>query len=276
VVFSGGEPLMHSSLFRFCSELRQRKIRVTLLSSGLLLERHASRIVEHVDDLIVSLDGPSATHNAIRRVANAFELLADGVDRIRSLSGVYPVAARCTVQRLNCTQLVETTESARRLGLNSISFLAADVHSSAFNRQTSLPVISGAGSTVNGIALSADQLPLLDEQIDALAAAGECGNFVLEPAVKLRAIAHHFRSHLGMAEPVAPVCNAPWNSAVLESDGSVRPCFFHPPIGTLHDGNTLREVLNGPKSLAFRAGLNIAVDPICRQCVCSLNWPRHS
>ena len=37
VVFTGGEPLMHSDLFRLCRFLRERKIRVTILSTGLLL-----------------------------------------------------------------------------------------------------------------------------------------------------------------------------------------------------------------------------------------------
>ena len=55
--------------------------------------------------------------------------------------------------------------------------------------------------------------------------------FVLENPDKLRRIVHHFRAHLGLAEPVAPRCNAPWVSAVIESDGTVRPCFFHEPIG---------------------------------------------
>ena len=268
VVFSGGEPLMHSGLFRFCAELRKREIRITLLSSGLLLERYAEQIVAHVDDLIVSLDGPPETHNRIRRVANAFELLASGVRRIHTLRKGYPVGARCTVQRLNCNRLVETTEAARDLGLSSLSFLAADVHSAAFNRQARLPVISSG----RRVALTEEEVRLLDEQIDALEATGECGRFVLESATKLRGIAHHFRCYLGTAEPVAPICNAPWTSAVIEADGSVRPCFFHPPIGLLAEGKDLPQILNGPDAIAFRSGLTPAENPICRRCVCSLNW----
>ena len=66
VVLSGGEPLMHSDLFRLCRMLRAMGIRITLLSSGLLLKRNARAIVEHVDEVIVSLDGPEAVHDAIR------------------------------------------------------------------------------------------------------------------------------------------------------------------------------------------------------------------
>src|SRR5450631_4652601 len=55
VVFTGGEPLMHSDLFRLATMLRARRIRTTILSTGLLLERYAERIVESTDEVIVSL-----------------------------------------------------------------------------------------------------------------------------------------------------------------------------------------------------------------------------
>jgi radical SAM protein with 4Fe4S-binding SPASM domain len=61
-------------------------------------------------------------------------------------------------------------------------------------------------------------------------------------------------------------------SAVVEPDGAVRPCFFHRPIGYLRGGSTLEQVVNGPEAIAFRSGLDIATNPICRSCVCSLNW----
>ena len=48
VVFSGGEPLMHSDLFRLADLLRANGIRTTLLSTGLLLRRYAARGVEMV------------------------------------------------------------------------------------------------------------------------------------------------------------------------------------------------------------------------------------
>ncbi len=55
--------------------------------------------------------------------------------------------------------------------------------------------------------------------------------FVVERPAKLRRIAHHFRAHVGQAQHVAPRCNAPWVSAVIEASGEVRPCFFHPGAG---------------------------------------------
>jgi Fe-coproporphyrin III synthase len=258
---------MHPDLFRMCARLRERKIRVTLLSSGLLLGRYAPEIIAHTDDVIVSLDGPPKIHDRIRRITGAFDLLAAGVRRIRQGARKVPVGARCTVQNANCAHLVETVAAARELGLDSVSFLAADTTSSAFNR----PVVLAAERQCELIP-DPEQITVLEAQIEAIVSGNECSGFVAESPAKLRKIAHYFRCRLGMAQAESPVCNAPWTSAVVESDGTVRPCFFHAPIGRIGNGTGFRDVLNGPQAIAFRASLDIATNPVCRQCVCSLNW----
>jgi radical SAM protein with 4Fe4S-binding SPASM domain len=72
-----------------------------------------------------------------------------------------------------------------------------------------------------------------------------------------------------LCEPVAPLCNAPWVSAVMEADGTVRPCFFQPPIGSVKN-QSLFQVVNGFEALAFRSSLNVATNHTCKRCVCSL------
>ena len=264
VVFSGGEPLMHSDLFRLAALLRQQGVRTTLLSTGLLLERHASAIVENLDDVIVSLDGPPEIHDRIRRVPRAYELLAAGVATLKGLNPRYPIAARSTVQRVNHAHLVETVCAAKTIGLESISFLAADVTSSAFNRALAWPV-----ARQSEVALAPAEIPALESQVEALIRAED--PFVLEGPEKLRRIVRHFKVHLGLEAPSAPRCNAPWVSAVVESDGTLRPCFFHPPIGNVRQ-QSLADVLNGESARAFRAHLNVASDATCQRCVCSLYY----
>jgi len=254
-VFTGGEPLMHSDLFRLAAMLRARGIRTTILSTGLLLERHAAQIAANIDDVIVSLDGPRPIHDAIRRVPDAFDRLAAGAGAIHRLKPDYPIAARCTVQAMNTAHLRATVAAAREMGLASISLLAVDLTSTSFNRPLAWP--TAQQSTV------APNLAILEGEMEALIAAYPADGFILESPARLRRIVDHFRS------PVAPPCNAPWVSAVLEANGDVRPCFFHPPIGNT-TGAGLREVLNGPRAVAFRERLDVATNPICRQCVCSL------
>ena len=258
---------MHSDLFRLCRFLRERRIRTTLLSTGLLIERYANQIAEYVDDVIVSLDGPPEIHDAIRRVPRAFHRLASGVAALHQRKADFAVSARSTVQSRNCGQLRATVEAARSLGLKSLSFLAADVSSEAFNR----PGVWSA-QRQNQVALAPSQISVLEAEVEALIDAGECGSFVVESPEKLHRIVDHFRAHLGLRLPVAPRCNAPWVSAVLESNGVVRPCFFHRPIGRVGAGASLREVLNGPEAISFRSSLDVSTNTVCRRCVCSLNW----
>jgi radical SAM protein with 4Fe4S-binding SPASM domain len=267
VVLSGGEAMMHSNLWRLCEILRGEDVRTTLLSSGLLLARNARAIVQHIDDVIVSLDGPSTIHDSIRGVHGAFDLLAAGVQQIRALRPDFSISARCTVQRSNLCHLTATMDAAMALRLNSISFLAADLESTAFHRAVGWPL-----EKQKEVGLDSASVTALEVEIEALIERGECRGFVLESPDKLRRMARHFRVHLGEAVAVAPVCNAPWTSAVVEADGSVRPCFFHRSIGNLNSGLPLLEILNGPEGIAFRESLNVASNPICQKCVCSLHW----
>ena len=264
VVFSGGEPLMHSDLFGLARLLRREGIRTTLLSTGLLVERHARSIVESLDEVIVSLDGPAEIHDRIRRVARAYERLEAGVVALKRLNPAFPIAARSTVQRLNHAHLTDTVCAAKALGLNSISFLAADVTSTAFNRQLVWPT-----DRQNEIALSREEIAALESQVEALIRAND--PFILESPEKLQRIVHHFKAHLGLETHSARRCNAPWVSAVVESDGTVRPCFFHPPIGNVRE-QSLASALNSETARAFRANLDVAANPTCQRCVCSLYW----
>jgi radical SAM protein with 4Fe4S-binding SPASM domain len=218
-----------------------------------------------MDELIVSLDGPPAIHDRIRRTPGAFELMRAGLHELQNLRPDFPVSLRTTVQRRNCGALRETVSTARALRALRISFLAVDVASTAFNRSAELPVLRQ-----DELAIGERELPELESEIEALIETGDCGGFVAESPDKLRRIVDTFRARLGYIQPVAPLCNAPWVSAVLEADGTVRPCFFQPAIGKLEPTGSLSDVLNSPAALSFRKNLDIQSDPICQRCVCSL------
>ena len=268
VVFTGGEPQLNGQWSFLAQMLRAEGIRVTMLTAGLLLESYAESVAANIDDVIVSLDGPRALHNKIRRVPDAFERIAAGVAALRQFRPEMAVRARCTVQKANHLSLCAVVQSAKEIGLNSISFLAADLTSVAFNRPKGwLP------ERQEQVALNADEVDALEAEVERLIAEHRFdldSGFVAESPGKLRRIVMHFRAHLGQAQHIAPRCNAPWVSAVVEASGEVRPCFFHPSFGNIHN-QTLHEIVNGPDALKFRASLDIAANPVCQRCVCSLH-----
>jgi MoaA/NifB/PqqE/SkfB family radical SAM enzyme len=269
LVFTGGEPLMHSDVSAISEFFRKQGIRVTLLTTGLLLARRAAEVAQSFDDVIVSLDGPPEIHDHIRRVRGAYALIQEGIAAVRHLDSRLPISCRTTVQKVNRNHLRATVSTARSLALSSISFLAADVSSEAFNRTPpwSQERQGEVGLSSHEVAeLEHEMARLLIENVEDI----RCG-FIAEDPGKLRRIVDHFRARLGLKPPVAPVCNAPWVSAVMEADGSVRPCFFHRAIGSWQAAD-LDDVLNGAEALKFRDSLDVATNPICQRCVCSLHY----
>jgi len=274
VVLSGGEALMHRQLWELCALLRQADIGITLLSTGLLLERHADLVVEFCDDVVVSLDGPAEIHDRIRNIPRAFERLARGVAAVSAAAtapgAVVTLSGRCTVQKQNYQSLCAVVRSARAIGLSRISFLAADVTTDAFNRPAGWD-----DDQVGSVALGNEDLPLLRAELDRLEhehAADFTAGFIAESPLKLRRrLYQYYAALLGQGEFYPNACNAPWVSSVIEADGTVRPCFFQPPLGNLHQAGNLQSILNSPQSRAWRQGLDPRRDAICRKCVCTLS-----
>jgi MoaA/NifB/PqqE/SkfB family radical SAM enzyme len=270
VLLSGGEALMHSHLWDLCDHLRAAGIGITILSTGLLLRRHAAELARRCDDVVVSLDGPREIHNQVRNLPRAYEKLAEGVAAVRAAGPHVLISGRCTVQRANYHALRATVAAAHELGLGRISFLAADVSSEAFNRPGGWQADRAAQ-----VALEQADLPRLAAEIDALEqerAADFASGYIAESPLKLRRRLHQYYAALhGMADFFPNDCNAPWVSSVIESDGTVRPCFFQPPLGNIRQAGSLEAILNAPEAIAWRRGLDSRRDAICRKCVCTLS-----
>ena len=151
-----------------------------------------------------------------------------------------------------------------------MSFLAADVTSDAFNRPDGWD-----GERVMRVALGTEDLPSLVAELDALErerAADFASGFIAESPDKLRRrLTQYFAALLGRGDFAPNDCNAPWVSSVIESDGTVRPCFFQPPLGNVYTAGSLGAVLNSDEAVAWRRGLDVRRDAICRRCVCTLS-----
>jgi MoaA/NifB/PqqE/SkfB family radical SAM enzyme len=258
---------MHSNLWVLCQTLKRLPVRITLLSTGLLLQRHAQDIVRWCDEVVVSLDGSQEIHDAIRNVPRAYKRLVEGVTALKTLEPQFPVTARCVVQRNNYADLPHIIDAAHAMGLDQISFLAADVSTEAFNRDTPWD-----GERVAEVALSRQEVTefreILERTITEHGALLSQG-FVAESPDKLRRLVRYYAALNGDDEFPPVSCNAPWVSAVIEADGTVRPCFFHRPLGNI-DEQPLDLILNSTEATRFRRQLDMSHDPVCRKCVCTL------
>lgn len=276
IVLSGGEALMHQNLWLLCELLRELNpadLQITLLSTGLLLKVFAADIVKWCDEVIVSIDGSRDIHNAIRRVPRAFERLAEGIAALREQRSGYPVSARCVLQRTNFRDLPTIIDAAHEIGLNRVSFMSADVSSTAFNRPE--PWQEPRVSEVALDPAETQEFAAIVEDVIQRYAADFASHFISESPSKLRRLPRYYAALNGLGELPETVCNAPWVSSVVEADGTVRPCFFHKPLGNIH-AQPLEDILNSPEAVAFRRDLDVTTNPTCKVCVCTLSLGRRS
>lgn len=268
VMLTGGEPLLHSNLWSLCDRLRAEGIRISLVTTGLLLERHAGAIARTIDEVVVSLDGPPGVHDAIRRVPGGFARVRRGLEALARESPRPRITARSVVQKANHASLADTIEAVADTPADRLSFLAADVFSTAFNRPSPWDE-----ARRGEIALDRSDLPSLAGAIRE--AEARCADllragFVVGRAAALWRLHEYYRALAGDGPWPRVRCCAPWVSAVLEADGALRPCFFHRAYPAA-DG--LAASINSPEAIRFRRALDVSRDDMCRRCVCSLALP---
>ena len=158
--------------------------------------------------------------------------------------------------------------TAKALELDQISFLAADVSSSAFNRSE-----PWQEEQVVKIELTEKEVREFERIVkDSFHQFTELyhDRYIAESPEKMLDIVTYYKALLGMHDFPKKKCNAPWVSAVIESDGEVKPCFFHPSYGNINKNN-FREIVNSKEAISFRKKLDMEKDPICERCVCSLH-----
>lgn len=268
VLMSGGEAILNPNFFKLCEILKKENIRISLLSSGLILKKHAAELVKWVSEIIISLDGDQETHDRIRSIPGAYNKIAESIQAIRQIDRGYPIKARTVIQKHNFHIWPLIIESAKMLGFDQISFLAADVSSSAFNRkevweETRQYEIIPSKAQVEELKLVLDNV-IINYHTDF------ANNFIAESSNKIKKIYQYYAALYETGDFPYKKCNAPWVSTVIEADGNVRPCFFHEPYGNIHN-HTLDNIINSPEAIHFRRTLDMNENETCRKCVCYLN-----
>jgi MoaA/NifB/PqqE/SkfB family radical SAM enzyme len=194
--------------------------------------------------------------------------LKEGAQELKRLNPTFRVTARSVIQKENFKDFPNIVDAAKEIGLDQISFLTADVTTDAFNR----PELWGE-EKVSEIRLSSEELEKFKEVIETLIRTHSTdfqNRFIAESPERIRRFYKYYAAFQGLNQFPTVRCNAPWVSAVIEADGSVRPCFFHEVIGDIKEAS-LADIINSEKSISFRKNLDVQSNSICKKCVCSLN-----
>jgi Predicted Fe-S oxidoreductases len=205
LVFSGwGEPLVHPGIESIVKMCKERGLGVALNTNGVLLNRFTDLVLEHVDELFVSLDAAlSKTYTSLRTAEPAFESVIRSLEeilRVKQVRGSLKpvVVALFTVTRLNIDDLSAFLELARSLG-------------------------------VNGVVLSFS-IPFSNDSINCLSST-ECVELFY---TKLREAEAKFKE-IGFSiavplKPYTPNVKCPFATSralFIRSDGAIAPCIYY-------------------------------------------------
>jgi MoaA/NifB/PqqE/SkfB family radical SAM enzyme len=268
VVYSGGEPLTRRDFEDICQIFSSFNVKQSLLTNGLLLEKRLDDIGSFLDEIIVSADGPTADiHDSIRGV-HSFDVILRGIRRYVGMSGRKVISLRCVVQKRNFRHLQDMLSLAKSLGVDSISFLSADVLSDSFARDTRGKVAPDESIALNECE-AAEFRRSVEQFVLNNAAEFESG-LLVDPPGKFLHMVQYFEALIGKAPFPRNQCNAPMVSAVITSTGQLLPCFFLPSYGSIRE-NKIEYLVNVSAIQKTRTAVRGYELERCRTCVCTMN-----
>jgi len=268
IVYSGGEPLMRRDFPEIGRIFQDMGVKQTLLTNGLLLEKRLEEIGHFLTEIIVSIDGSTAeVHDGIRGV-ESFSRIVRGIEKARALSDRKVLSIRTVLQKRNFRSIIEMVNFARSLEVDRISFLAADVLSTAFGRDMNGPAASNGDLQLDG-----EETVLFRSLVERMIS--ECAEefhsgFISDPPDRFFHIVQYFEALVGKAPFPRNLCNAPMMSTVITSAGDLLPCFFLPRFANLRDGQ-FDHLVNNPNIRSTRSAVRSYSLERCTTCVCSLH-----
>lgn len=274
IIYSGGEPLMRRDFPDICVAFSRNGIKQTLLTNGLMLEKRFSEIEQHFSEIIISLDGPNdEIHNGIRGV-DSFGSIVKGVKKAIELRGKGFISFRTVIQKRNFRYIIDMVKFAKATGVGRISFLAADILSDSFGRDT-------RGTVAPKEAIMLDEEETHEFRAIAERMKTECAEdfqtrFISESHEKLLHIVQYYEALIRKAPFPRNLCNAPMVSTVITSIGMLQPCFFLPPFANMRDGD-MQSLLNREDIRSTRQQVRAYEPEQCKTCVCTLHMsPVHA
>jgi MoaA/NifB/PqqE/SkfB family radical SAM enzyme len=124
LAFSFTEPLAWQPLGDAFQYARARGLSASVTTNGLLLPRRAAEIVAGgCVNLSVSLDGPAAIHDRIRRRAGSFAKAVEGIRLVAAMEGAPGIGVFCTITEWNVGYLRQFLRDMSELPLKRVGLM---------------------------------------------------------------------------------------------------------------------------------------------------------
>ena len=195
--------------------------------------------------------------------------------RLHELKPGFPVGGRCT---LPCSDRIANRAARDCVAGGTRTGPLLDIVSRCRCPQLRVQSAGGSKSVApvgDAVAGGGANSGILESQIEAIVAEGHCGQICCGVSRESCGGSPTTSAATQVLRGTSPRCatrrgNRRWWRPMARF---VRASFIR---SSEHwkPGEDLKAVLNGPAAVKFRSTLDIAANPICRRCVCSLNWER--
>jgi MoaA/NifB/PqqE/SkfB family radical SAM enzyme len=281
----GGEPLMHPNIIDLVREAKTRlpQCNLDMSTNATLLPRFATGLVEGgIDDVYVSVDGPTAEINNPIRGRNSYERALVGLASLQEAGrrfGRTPhIALNFTVTGMNYTYLPDMVRLAERLGLSEITVGLASYFTreegkasrAAFESATHRPFMSWAGYCNEHQHANID-IEKLKDLFDEAESLTDAVAVLIAPTRYSNIDKSKFFTSEWSDVIQEPTCAKLWAQTTVLPNGEVISCttFADTVMGSIKN-SSLGAVFHGDTYGRMRKMIAQGLQPICYRC-CELN-----
>lgn len=126
ISFSGGEPFVHPHFRKILKEALRLDFNVELVSNGTLIKDEDIPILEKINCVTISIDGPEVIHDEIRGCPGAWKKAMSTIKKLSKSKAKW--GTNTVIQTLNIDHLEETWKEIRKRGRPSyVSFAHVEV-----------------------------------------------------------------------------------------------------------------------------------------------------
>ena len=270
--FAYTEPLAWHPLGEALHHARDRGLRTSVTTNGLLLESQAKGIVAGgCHSLQISLDGPEAVHDRIRRRVGSFARAVSGIEAVAAVGGATEISVFCTITVWNVGSLRYFLRDMSRLPLkhvglvhnNFVTPVQAQTHNSLYDGD-----LHATSSNVFETDPARIDLELLSEELGEIANTEYPFPVTIHPNRNgLEDLTTYYRRPEAF---VGRRCNDAFRMFMIDPDGDVIPVHgrcFRFPVANIRD-ISLKQIWHHEKLSDLRRTLNRAggLLPACSRC----------
>jgi radical SAM protein with 4Fe4S-binding SPASM domain len=272
----GGEPFLYRDIIPLIEHIKRRRLICAINTNGTHLERDAAALVEAgVDNLLISVDGPEAVHDAVRGRPGVFRQVVKGIQavaemKVRRRRAKPLLTLTATVSETNVDHLEAVYALGEKVGADFVGLVFSTftderrglAYQRLVNRHFGTPGLSWRGFVSDKTAIDCARLA---QTVDRVQSARHSFATYFIPDLRPSDVCAYYRD---MDETFGRRrCLVPWVRADVLPNGDVYPCIDFPDVivGNVRE-ESLSAIWNGPRYRAFRRLVRRGLLPICHRC----------